>query len=100
MKPIPSRDAVDFLAALALGAAIGWSLTTVLRSQEPPPPPTRRLRSGRRRTRKTAPGRSSLIRELKDEASRLARSAGEELAQTALTRLGGAFLGSRNSGGR
>lgn len=100
MKPFPSRDAVDFTAALALGAAIGWSVVTVLRTRQRSTAPTRRLRPGRKSARRSAAGHSSLLRELKEEAGRLARSAGEELAQTALSRLGGALLSARNSGGR
>jgi hypothetical protein len=100
MRPFPSKDAVDFTAALALGAAIGWSVVTMLRSQERTPTPTRRLRPGRRSRRRGTASQSSFLRELKDEAGRLARGAGEELAHTALSRLGGAFLGAWNSGGR
>lgn len=100
MRPIPSRDAVDFAAALVLGAAIGWSVVTVLREQDRKPPPSRRLRRLREGRHRRAGGQSSFLRELKAEAGRLARSAGQELAQTTLYRLGGALVDARNSGGR
>ncbi len=101
MKPFPSRDAVDFTAALALGAAIGWSVVTVLRSQDRVATPIRaRLRPGPRSDRSRAASESKFLRALKDEAGRLARSAGEELAQTALSRLSGTLLGGWKSGGR
>ena len=101
MKPFPSRDAVDFTAALALGAAIGWSVVTVLRSQERVASRTRsRSLPSAVRGRRRPSRESAFLRELREEAGRLARSAGEELAQTTLSRLSGMLVRGQKSGGR
>jgi len=91
MKVVPPRDSLDFVAALALGAVIGWSVTVMVRAEEEPAHPRRRLPLPR--LRKTPEPEPPFLQNLRGELGRLAREAGEQLTESAIRRLGQRFLG-------
>ena len=99
MSHLPTRDALDFTAAVTLGAVLGWTAVTLLRSDEAVPAPSRRrsrlLTSGGR-----AESQGLLPQRLKEEAVRLAKETGSELANVAVRRLREAVLGGRTARGR
>ncbi len=96
---MPPRDTLDFTAALALGAVLGWTLVTTLRSDEGVPTERRRPRLSAVTRSKQGP-EPILLKGLKDELGRVAREAGDQLAGAALRRLGRAIGGAERAGGR
>lgn len=92
MSRAPSRDAVEFATAVALGAVLGWAAVTALKESSTPP--------GRHRLESDAGGSPVSLPRLKQEARRLAVQSGEELAKLAIGKIRKAMIGPGTGRGR